>query len=90
MTRPESPCSCLMALSMDIYWNGRRGTSSSGAWSVGETWWCRTRLVAGICSTKSEQSDIGVGEYQVLGDRLGKNVGSGRLGAIHWRAGAQT
>ena len=29
-------------------------------------------------------------DTQVLGDRLGKNVGSGRLGASHWRAGAQT
>ena len=47
------------------------------------------RLLGSAAQTVST-SDIGVGGYQVLGDRLGKNVGSGRLGAIHCRAGAQT
>ena len=41
VTRPQSPCSCLMALSMYIYWN--RAELGPLAWSAGETWWSRTR-----------------------------------------------
>ena len=43
----------------------------------------------GSSTQRASNSDNGVGENQVIGDRLGKNVGSGRLGSIHWR-GAQT
>ena len=44
----------------------------------------------GSATQRASNPEIGVGGYEALGDRLGKNVGSGRLGAVHWRAGAQT
>ena len=87
MTRPPSPCSCCQWQFVGIDDVGQIRAELGPLekhGGVGLVWWL------GSPPQRASNSDIGVGGYQVLGDRRSKNVGSGRLGAIHWRAGAHT